>query len=368
MIFIILFSLLTIIIYFIYINIFFHKMSFMIFAKKIIRKLYKLIFKRNLYKEPVGENSIYSQVNDLKNFFFNTGDSIILNIPTSDKSNQAVHPDVIYIENGFGYLRKKYWMVCTPYPNQDDRFENPEVFSSEDGFFWSQPQKDINPIIQKPKDFLSHNSDASILFNEKKLTVFFRTSFYEKNINTNKIYSINSDDGVNWKDTKLLMESKSNLFLSPVVKKINNEWVMWLVDYKKQDKSSLVIYRKTSNNLIDWTNTTEVPCHNLPQGNMPWHIGVEIFDKTIFCFLTSCKKLGGKKSINWLARSEDLGNSFQVIRSFDTKYKFENWFQYRGSMIYSHANNKIQIFYSAVDKNNISYIVRSDQTKDKFYE
>ena len=200
------------------------------------------------------------------------------------------------------------------------------------------------------------------------MTIFFRTSFYEKNINTNKIYSIDSDDGINWKNTKLLMESKSNLFLSPTVKKIDNKWVMWIVDYSKEDKNALSIYRKASENLINWSTETEVPCYNLPQGNMPWHIGVEVFGKTVFCFLTSCKKLGGKKSKNWLARSDDSGNSFKIVRSFDTKYKFENWFQYRGSMTYSEINNKIQIFYSAIDKNNISYIVRSDKSKDKFYE
>jgi len=360
---------LVIFIYFIYINIYFHNMSFQIFLKKIVKKIYKMLFKKNLFDGPVGIKSLYSIEGNNKNNLLKTNNALILNISTSDKSNQAVHPDVIYIDEGFGFSKKnKYWMVCTPYPNQDDRFENPEIFCSEDGFFWDPPKNNINPIVKRPKYFLSHNSDASIILNKDKLIVFFRTSFYEKKNNMNKIQTIESTDGVNWQNIKLLFESKNNLYLSPAVKKLKNEWIMWMVDYQNDDKNILSIYRRTSKNLTDWENNSKVICKNLPQGNIPWHIGVEIVDDKIFCFLTSIEKIGSKKLKNWLARSDDGGHSFNIIKQFENDRKFENWFQYRGSMVYSQIKEKIEIFYSAVDKNNICYIARKDKKKSDFYE
>ena len=98
----------------------------------------------------------------------------------------------------------------------------------------------------------------------------------------------------------------------------------------------------------------------MPSINLPWHIGIEIIDEKILCILTSCEKIDGKKSKNWLARSKDLGFSFEVIKSFENKYKFENWFQYRASIVNINQKDKVQIFYTAVDKKNICYIARKE--------
>ena len=109
-------------------------MTLKIFLKKIIRKLFKLIFRKNLFSSPIGENSPYYISTKNSNSIQND-EVIILNMPTSDNFRQAIHPDVIYLDKGFGLNNHRFWMACTPYPNQDDRYENPEIFSSENGFF-----------------------------------------------------------------------------------------------------------------------------------------------------------------------------------------------------------------------------------------
>tara|TARA_B100001179_G_C18545944_1_gene383813 strand:- start:421 stop:1200 length:780 start_codon:yes stop_codon:yes gene_type:complete len=257
-------------------------------------------------------------------------------------------------------------MVCTPYPNQDDRYENPEIFSSIDGFFWHSPQKNVNPIVKKPNNFLSHNSDVSMVYHDNKLIVFFRTSFYENKKNRNLIQSIESRDGISWSNLKILMESDSNLYLSPTIKKLKNEWIMWTVDYNNVNKNTLSIYRSISKDLVDWHKRSEVRCDGLPSMTLPWHIGLEIVDEKILCILTGCKKIGGKNSNNWLAKSTDQGFSFQIIKPFESKYNFESWFQYRASILNIGQKNKIQIFYTAVDKRNICYIARRELTISDF--
>ena len=58
------------------------------------------IFKKNPFDYPVGEKSVYHTIN-AKNNLSQTGKTILLNIPTSDNFAQAVHPDVIFIKDGF---------------------------------------------------------------------------------------------------------------------------------------------------------------------------------------------------------------------------------------------------------------------------
>ena len=233
-------------------------------------------------------------------------------------------------------------------------------------FFWNSPAKNTNPIVKKPDNFLSHNSDVTIIYNDNKLIVFFRTSFYEKKKNRNLIYSIETKDGINWENLKVLMDSDQNLHLSPVIKKIGNEWIMWTIDYKKGNKNVLSIFRRTSKDLLSWNNCSEVKCEGLPKKTLPWHIGLEIVNDKILCILTSCEKIGGKKSKNWLAVSKDLGFSFEVVKPFENKYNFENWFQYRASIVNINQKDKVQIFYTAVDKKNICYIARKEEPISNF--
>ena len=43
--------------------------------------------------------------------------------PTYDRSDQTVHPDIVYMPDGWnGY---KYWMAMTPYANSNDQLEKP---------------------------------------------------------------------------------------------------------------------------------------------------------------------------------------------------------------------------------------------------
>jgi hypothetical protein len=72
-----------------------------------------------------------------------------LEIPTYDGSGQVVHPSVIDVWNEYGIPRwsgYRYWMVLTPYPYSQDRYENPSLYASNDGLNWVVPQNITNPL------------------------------------------------------------------------------------------------------------------------------------------------------------------------------------------------------------------------------
>jgi hypothetical protein len=92
-----------------------------------------------------------------------------LQIPTYDGSGQVVHPSVIDFLNEYGmdaWAGYRYWMALTPYPQSQDRYENPSLYASHDGFTWVVPQDISNPLDQAPggweKGFLN---DPEMIYN-----------------------------------------------------------------------------------------------------------------------------------------------------------------------------------------------------------
>ena len=55
------------------------------------------------------------------------GVPVPLGTPTYDSRGQVVHPDVLYVPDGFGPEKWPYWMAMTPYPNGNDAYENPSI-------------------------------------------------------------------------------------------------------------------------------------------------------------------------------------------------------------------------------------------------
>ena len=103
-----------------------------------------------------------------------------------------------------------------------------------------------------------------MVYHQNKLTVFFRTSFYEGSKKSrNLIQSIESQDGINWINLKTLMDSDKNLYLSPTVKRLKDKWIMWTVDYDVENQNSLSIYRGLSDDLVKWSDFSKVSCKGL---------------------------------------------------------------------------------------------------------
>lgn len=212
-----------------------------------------------------------------------------IKIDTFDGSNGTTHPYVIYFENGFnGY---KYYMVHTPYDNNNVELENPSLVVSNDGINFIKPNgisDPLLPIIKQKNNPLKYYSDPWILFDNEELQIWYRYTEEDKvNINVpliNKIYRITTKDGINFSEPELMIENDGIWYLSPSIIKLNDIYYMYYFD------KDLKLYCKTSNDLKNWSKERIVK-NNKFKGKY-WHGEVKLInDKLYLLFLSKDYKL-----------------------------------------------------------------------------
>lgn len=271
-----------------------------------------------------------------------------LKIPTYDGSGQAVHPDVVYIPEGFkGY---KYWMAMTPYKNGDASFENPSILASNDGVNFVIPNGLTNPIIQKPTGAGNHNSDTELVFHNNKLYLYYRETIKDTSPIKHTIYLITSSDGINWSVPQKILEDtsgKSDGLMSPSVIVDNGTWKMWLVD----GWGNLI--KKTSSDGINWSADISTVTNGMPTGRNYWHIDVERNGERLEMMLCSSTSTGGANARLHHAYSLDDGITWNVTDGYfiNQIYDFETALQYRASIV-KKESHLFDIYYSAMSSSN----------------
>lgn len=288
---------------------------------------------------------------------------VLLNLETSDGSGQACHPDVVYIPGGFGSKKWPYWMVCTPYPYKDNHVENPEIFVSYDGIFWTMPEGARNPLVPPPSVMGDHNSDPDMVFHENQLWLFYRETQKSrasgKNGDTNIIYLMKSEDGVQWsRPQEVLRESMGKGLLSPAVIHDGDCFQMWTVDF---DGLELKVMRRSSADGMNWNGTETAKLVGLDACRRPWHIDVIREKDRLSAALVSCTGLGGSQTRIHYAHSEDDGLTwFTGGFLLDQVYEFEANLQYRASLLRGRDGTaEYDLWYSAsglTDVFSIAYV------------
>lgn len=192
-----------------------------------------------------------------------------LNTPTYEGSGIVVHPDVIYIHEGFGSDGWRYWMAMTPMPFRDDIYENPSIIASHDGVTWVEPDGITNPIVPKP-NLDGHNSDVCLLHYNNQLYMYHRET-RRTTPREQRIYVLTSSDGITWSaQTEVIYDNSDNAegLVSPTVRFIDGQFVMWHL------QGSGVIQRRTSTDGYTWSGPTTVTVNGLPSDRVEWHIQV----------------------------------------------------------------------------------------------
>ena len=138
-----------------------------------------------------------------------------IEIPTYDKHNEVTHPKVLYFpEKVNGY---HYYMVSTPYHNNNTYIENPSITVSNDGIKFIEPKGINNPVSGFPSKEKNdtYYSDPFIMYDDNKFKLFYRyTKSYEngKYIRNgyNYLYYRESTDGINFSDEKIILDNNFN--------------------------------------------------------------------------------------------------------------------------------------------------------------
>lgn len=207
-----------------------------------------------------------------------------LSIPTYDDFNQAVHPDIVYIPDGWnGY---KYWMALTPYPNSNESYENPSILASNNGFNWEVPLGLKNPIITSPNP--GHNADPDIIYNNNTNELFVYFLRYWSDTNLVKLALMKSSDGVNWSEPQYLItwnRSQEDNGRSFSVIKDNGLWIMY---YERGIGDTTWVERRISNNGVNWGKPQKVNIA-VPNRNI-WHIDVHPYKNNYLMLIAAYPK------------------------------------------------------------------------------
>ncbi len=222
----------------------------------------------------------------------------ILRIPTYDGLFQAVHPDIVFFKNGFnGY---PFYLVVTPYPYSNRRYENPCILVSEDGINFQESVPGINPLVQPPP--YGYNDDPDMLFitEQKKFNIYYLETMIPDSQN---VILLESKDGIHWKKKRVIhynLKQKDCFILSPSVIFGNNQYRMFYVNIS--EIGSPIQYLE-SNDGIKWDKNSIVSLsYSLPEKMTPWH--VDVFEQPYGYFMLCCGPYPDTDL--YLASSEDL--------------------------------------------------------------
>lgn len=196
-----------------------------------------------------------------------------LDIQTYDGSNQPTHPKVLYFENG--WAGHKYWLTYSPFPNNNDTYENPCIGYSEDGVSFISDGIS-NPIEDTPVEDgvkVGYNSDPHLVVVDGVMECWWRTHFQSgANANHEVIFRKTSADGVSWSEKEELFrvqDASAGSCLSPAVIFEDGIYKIWTV-YKQQ---VMRYYESTTGK--DWVHIRDI---NVDNPNYPaykiWHIDV----------------------------------------------------------------------------------------------
>lgn len=289
-----------------------------------------------------------SENGDLK---FHNADSPLFT-PTYDGSNQAVHPSVVYIKDGFnGY---KYWMALTPYPYSNDDFENPQILVSNDGIKFSY-FKTLQSYLDIPKDVKlgGHYSDVNLCFNGNQLELYFRYNPHmqdkvQPDNSANFVYVMKSKDGLNWSKKQLVLsditfKEKYN-YVSPSIIFENGIYNIWFSNY------STNLFHTTTK---DWINFETVSTCKFQQKSDTisiWHHDIIKTSKGYEGIISAYEdKNSGVQNLYYCTSKDGINFSeFKVLLKPSTGSNFDNCSLYKASLV--KLQDKYLLYYSARNK------------------
>jgi uncharacterized protein YjdB len=152
-----------------------------------------------------------------------------LEIRTYEGSGQVVHPDVVRVSRP--WHGRRFWMALTPYPNGNERYENPSIYASDDGENWSVPLGLTNPLARSAS---GHLSDPDLLYDETtgQIVLYYRDTVSRLGQHvSDDVYRTTSDDGVQWSAPTLAYSDTGRFVVSPtVVRGPDGTWRDWAID------------------------------------------------------------------------------------------------------------------------------------------
>ena len=203
--------------------------------------------------------------------------SVLVNVPTYDGSNQVVHPDVRFF-NG------KFYMTITPYPFSKSSYENPSFYVSNDGLHWETPAGGKNPLVYHPSSGYNDDPDLVIVPEISQFRIYYNETPSSKDVQY--LHLLYSNDGITWNDQRIityLVNQGDPFIVSPAVIEANGKYYLFHVDIDDhnvhwcgpEDPYAHYIRLNISDDGVHWDKSAEIGISiDYPSGFHPWHINV----------------------------------------------------------------------------------------------
>jgi hypothetical protein len=272
-------------------------------------------------------------------------------IPTCEGTGQVIHPDVVYFKddwNGF-----KYWMAMTPYPYENDQYENPSVVVSNDGLLWSEPNGIQNPITPTP--LVGHNCDCDMIYNPNcdQLWLYYIET---DDLTYANVYLKTSQNGVDWGKKQLIISSKPRYSIigqTVVYNCIENRFLMWYVNAGHQggfgNRDRVIEYRDSIDG-ITWSNATTLLINS---NYIPWHLDVIFLpwrNEYWMLYVGTNKSLSSALLFAVSNNRTDWTISSRPILGAPPN-SWDSHITYRSTCIYDLERDLFRLWYSAATRN-----------------
>ncbi len=261
----------------------------------------------------------------------------------------ATHPKILnFKEKWNGY---KYWLVYSPYPFANDKYENPWLVASNDLKKWETPKGLKNPIEPTPQNYKHediYNSDPHIVYNNdtNKMELYFR--FVDDIKDEVIIYRRTSSDGIKWTEKeKIISNTRSKVdYLSPAIIYDNGVYKMWSVN-----KDHEVYYMESTDGYKYSTPRKISLSYPIPK-LQSWHLDVIKTEKGYEMIVAAYRYHKDRNSMNLYYFSskdnENYSNGITILRpsliSWDNKGIYRSTFMYEDGTYY--------VFYAGISLKN----------------
>ena len=205
---------------------------------------------------------------------------IKLYIPTYDNRNQIVHPDILLQTQGPTYI-----LAFTPYPNTNDKYENPSIVVSGDGIHFHEEKKGLNPLVPTPEK--DHNDDPDLTFQNGIYQMLYLETVRPDYQN---LMLLTSSDRVNWKKEILHHEplngrKNDGFMLSPALVYNTDGCFLFAVNKDLANGNSLFAVRGSDLKSIDFENRVSLNLSGITKEFQPWHVDIFKDDKDGYVML-----------------------------------------------------------------------------------
>ena len=271
-----------------------------------------------------------------------------LDLVSAYGDNQPYHPKVLnFAEAWHGY---KYWMTYSPFPNGDEKYENPHIRASNDLMNWEIPEGLTNPIEDTPENYEKskvYNSDPHIVYNNDTDTMELFWRYVDDVEDVVIIYRKTSKDGVKWSDKdEILRATRSKKdYISPAIIYENGTYKWWFVD---RDRSLKYMESKDNSEFLK-EKSIKLEYAVVPITN--WHIDVIKTDDQYEMLMVGYYKWEDRNSMNLYYFNSRDGVEWHdgsvILRPSISSW--DNRGIYRSSFI--KENGVYYVFYSGVSTN-----------------